>query len=265
MASKLPVLFVSHGSPMFALESDILGDKLKNLGQQLPKDKIKAVLVLSAHWLTPNGVRITHNEAPETIHDFGGFPDELYQLQYPAKGAPSIAQLVQETLIEKGVNAKLDDVRGLDHGAWVPLLYLLPEQDLPVIQASVPYPSSTEQMAEFGQMLNVLREQGILIIASGSQTHNLRDVFSGTSDASYVTEFTSWVREAVMSHDLDRLIHYRQLAPHAQKAHPTEEHFVPLIIALGASDKEDKVTLIDGGVTYQALSMDAYVFGDLYG
>jgi len=167
-----PVFFISHGAPTFALEPGALGPRLHTLGQQLAG--VKAVLVISPHWQT-RGVQVMSTANPETVHDFGGFPEALYQLQYPAKGQPDTAAIAAQLLTQAGFAPTLDDHRGLDHGAWVPLLHLLPGAATPVFQVSMPHTLTTAQALRLGQALAPLRAQGVVILASGSMTHNLSE------------------------------------------------------------------------------------------
>jgi 4,5-DOPA dioxygenase extradiol len=253
-----PALFVSHGAPTFALEPGLLGPKLSELGKQLPD--LAAIAVVSAHWQS-NGIRVMHTAFPETLHDFGGFPPALYQLRYPAPGAPRIAADTAVLLQKDGFGVSLDDRRGFDHGAWVPLLYLLPSAQVPVFQISMPVDLDAAGAVRLGRALSPLRGRGVLIMGSGSLTHNLREI--GLSDpraASDAAEFTAWVRAQVETRDLKSLEEYRRRAPHAARAHPTEEHFLPLLVALGATGESDAVTVLDGGMTYGVLSMESYVF-----
>ncbi|MDP9007823.1 MAG: dioxygenase [Pseudomonadota bacterium] len=254
-----PALFVSHGAPTFALEPGLLGPKLRQLGEGLAG--LAAVAVVSAHWQTA-GVQVMRTAAPETIHDFGGFPPALYRLQYPAPGAPAVAADTAALLKAAGFDVSLDDGRGLDHGVWVPLLYLLPEAKVPVFQVSLPFAFDAKKALQLGRALKPLRQQNVLVMGSGSLTHNLREI--GQTDPSYTMyarEFTAWVRRHVQGRDVEALTDYRRRAPHAQRAHPTEEHFLPLLVAVGAGEDEDAVGVIDGGMTYGVLSMESYVFG----
>ena len=171
--TKAPVLFISHGAPTFAIEPGLLGPQLQRLGAQLPE--IKAVLVVSPHWQTRD-VNVMTTARPETVHDFGGFPARLYSLQYPTTGQPELADEAARLLKQSGFNTQFDDRRGLDHGAWVPLMYLLPKANVPVFQVSIPFSLDTRQALKLGQALTPLREQGVLIVASGSMTHNLYEV-----------------------------------------------------------------------------------------
>jgi 4,5-DOPA dioxygenase extradiol len=257
--SQAPVLFISHGAPTFALEPGKLGARLTALGKEL--SGVKAVLVVSPHWQT-DGVRVMANKSPATLHDFGGFPRPLYDLQYPAPGHLQFAVEASRLLADAGFEVSLDDVRGLDHGAWVPLMHLLPAADVPVFQVSMPHTLDAAGALSLGRALAPLRQRGVAIVGSGSMTHNLYEVrASGTGEAAYAQEFASWVRQAVLAGAVDTLVDYRRLAPHAERAHPTEEHFLPLLVAVGASDKESTVQVIEGGVTYGILSMESYGWG----
>lgn len=254
-----PVLFVSHGAPTFALEPGRLGPELAALGKRLD---VNAALVVSPHWQTRGGVRVMSAARPETVHDFGGFPPALYELRYPAPGAPEFAAAAARLLETAGFQAGLDDARGLDHGAWVPLRYLLPDANVPVFQVSLPAELDTAGAHRIGSALAPLRDEGVAIVGSGSMTHNLYEVFRGEgTDEAYARAFADWVREAVMRRDVDALIAYRERAPQAKRAHPTEEHYLPLLVALGASAKDETAKHIDGGMTYGVLSMDSYAWG----
>ena len=254
-----PVLFISHGAPTFALEPGVLGPALQALGAQL--GAIRAVLVVSPHWQTRSAVTVMTTLKPETVHDFGGFPAALYHLQYPAVGSPDIAQEAARLLTAAGFATELDARRGLDHGAWVPLMHLLPRADVPVFQVSMPVQLTTQQALQMGQALAGLRQQGVLIVASGSMTHNLYEIEPPASPArAYATEFAQWVQTAVLANAVQPLVHYRREAPHAERAHPTEEHFLPLLVALGAQEAGDHATLIPGGMTHGVLSMDSYLW-----
>lgn len=253
-----PSLFISHGSPMFALEPGRLGPKLRAIGQSL--DGITAVLVVSPHWQT-RGVRVGTSAAPETIHDFGGFPAPLYQLQYPAPGAPELAQEAARLLVQAGFEVALDERRGFDHGAWVPLRYLFPQAEVPVFQVSLPQDIDAAGALRLGQALAPLRERGVLVIGSGSLTHNLYEFRQHIRDPEYAQAFADWVRDAVVARDAAALVDYRRRAPHAARAHPTEEHYLPLLVAVGASAATDTARLVEGGMTYDVLSMDSFAFG----
>jgi len=257
--SRLPSLFVSHGAPDFALKSGRAGPALNALGQALQRPE--AILVISPHWMTAEP-RVTARERPSTIHDFSGFDPALYDIEYPAVGHPVLAGRVVELLAQAGwTSAATDRERGLDHGAWVPLLHLYPKADIPVVQLSLPETLTGEQSFNYGRALSPLAEEGVLIIGSGSLTHNLRHVFQGTDNIQYALEFRQWIREAVEAGDSGRLREALTLAPHAREAHPTPEHYWPLVVAAGASGEGARARVIDGGMTYGVLAMDAFVFG----
>ena len=257
-----PVMFISHGAPTFALEPGRLGPLLQAAGQRLAG--VKAVLVVSPHWQT-RGVRVSTSPAPETVHDFGGFPAPLYALQYPVAGHPTLATEVGEMLSAAGWPVSLDAQRGLDHGAWVPLRHMLPAGDVPVFQLSLPLDLNAATALQLGQALAAVRAQGVAIVTTGSMTHNLYEVEFGTGPdsrvADYVLEFTRWVRNAVIRHNIGQLLSYRSLAPHAQRAHPSEEHFLPLLVAMGARSDAEPVQVLDGGTTYSVLAMESYAWG----
>lgn len=258
--TQAPVLFVSHGAPTFALEPGLLGPQLQAIGRTL--HDMRAVLVVSPHWQTRREVRVMTTVQPETMHDFGGFPAALYSLQYPAPGAPEVALQAQQLLANAGFPTTVDAHRGLDHGAWVPLYHLLPTASVPVFQVSLPFGLTAEQSLALGQALAPLRERGVLIMGSGSMTHNLYELAAPGSPAEpYALEFVTWVRTAVQARALAALSRYRAETPHAQRAHPTEEHFLPLLVALGATREGEGVRVLDGGIYYGVLSMESYAWG----
>lgn len=257
--ARLPTLFVSHGAPTFALDPGLAGPRLTALGSTLPRPQ--AVLVVSPHWMTPTP-RVSTAEQPATIHDFGGFDAALYQLSYPARGHAALAQRTVERLRESGWPAQADERHGLDHGAWVPLRYLFPEADVPVFQVSLPLRLDADGAWAFGQALAPLADEGVLIVGSGSLTHNLYEFgrVHGREEA-YVAAFAAWVREAVERGDRARLLRTLDEAPEARRAHPTPEHFWPLLVAAGAVAATLPAKVIDGGIAHGMLAMDAYVFG----
>jgi len=257
--THVPVLFISHGAPTFAIEPGALGPQLQRLGQQLRG--IRAVLVVSPHWQT-RGVKVMTTASPETVHDFGGFPASLYELHYPATGQPELAKDAARLLEAAGFSTDVDACRGLDHGAWVPLYHLLPQVNVPVFQVSMPFNLTTQSAFQLGQALAPLRQQGVLIVASGSMTHNLHEFRqSAVQPQAYAQEFAKWVKVVVLANAIQPIIQYRAEAPHAQRAHPTEEHFLPLLVALGAQGPGDTPQWIDGSITHGVLSMDSYVWG----
>ncbi|MFM9899850.1 MAG: DODA-type extradiol aromatic ring-opening family dioxygenase [Polaromonas sp.] len=257
--ANTPVLFISHGAPTFATEPSRLGPLLQSLGTQLPA--VTAVLVVSPHWQT-HSVAVMRTARPDTVHDFGGFAPDLYTQQYPVNGAPAQANAAGELLSAAGWPVAYEDRRGLDHGAWVPLRHLLPAGQVPVFQVSMPVNLTTTTAVALGQALAPLRAQGVLIVASGSMTHNLYDFRpSGGQPETYAQAFTAWVQAAVRARALQPLIDYRAQAPHAVRAHPSEEHFLPLLVALGATTNADAVRVLPGGIDHAALSMESYVWG----
>ncbi|MGY1917454.1 DODA-type extradiol aromatic ring-opening family dioxygenase [Pseudomonas tolaasii] len=262
MNASFPLLFVSHGAPMFAIEPGLAGQQLSELGRKLPRPD--AIAILSPHWMTRGEVNVTASTAPETIHDFGGFPDALYKLSYPAPGAPALAAHIVDLLRKAGWKSRPDPHRGLDHGAWVPLLYLAPNADIPVVQVSMPARLDTHQAWKLGGALKPLRDMNVLIVASGSLTHNLYE-FRGAAreGAGYVKDFAAWTAQTLQAGNTDHLLDYKQHAPSAERAHPTDEHFLPLLIALGAAGERYETHVLEGGVTYGVLAMDSYLFSSI--
>lgn len=253
-----PVLFISHGAPTFALEPGVLGPNLQRIGAQL--EGIRAVLVVSPHWQAP-GLRVMTAERPATLHDFGGFPEPLYRLQYPAPGAPDVARETAEVLREAGLQVTEDATRPYDHGAWVPLRFLLPDANIPVFQLAMPRDLDTRGALALGKALRPLRERGVLVVGSGSLTHNLYEIQRTSESVPYATAFAEWATRSVLARDEQALVDYRQVAPAAERAHPTEEHYLPLLVAMGASNDDDTPSLVPGGMTYGVLSMDSYAWG----
>jgi 4,5-DOPA dioxygenase extradiol len=257
-----PTLFLSHGSPMTALTDSPAKTFLASLAATLG-DRPNAILVISAHWetQTPTLNAVTRNE---TIHDFYGFPRALYSLQYPAPGAPELAARIARTLAAAGFPARLDKDRGLDHGAWVPLLLAWPAADIPVLELSVQSHLGPEHHFKIGAALAGLRQEGVLIIGSGSFTHDLSrfrpNAELGAPESPDVTAFSAWMDAHIRAADLASLIDYRSLAPHAAEQHPTEEHLLPLYTAYGAAGASPAVTRLHHSVEFGFLSMDSYMF-----
>jgi 4,5-DOPA dioxygenase extradiol len=254
----LPSVFVSHGSPMHALQAGPAGEAWKALAQRLPRPR--AILISSAHWET-NLPMLTGGEKPETIHDFYNFPEALYRLRYPSPGAPELAQRAQALLKDAGFTAGIDGCRGLDHGAWSPLLYMYPKHDIPVVQISVQPDLGPRHHVELGKAVRKLSDEGVLIIGSGHMTHNLRDWGRGTKEPQpYAREFQEWVKQKLEQKDIDSLVDYRSRSPHGVRAHPTDEHFLPLFFALGAASGKSKPERVYDAIDSGVLAMDAYVF-----
>lgn len=234
--TRLPTLFISHGSPMLAVEDSPARRFLQQLGKSLARPK--AILVFSAHWESMGGPAVSLAAQPETIHDFGGFPAELFAIQYPAPGAPEIAARAAQLLEQAGFLVKRSASRGLDHGAWVPLRLMYPDADIPVAQISVLRGTTPAEHERMGRALASLRDEGVLIIGSGSLTHNLYE-FRGQHIAApvpaWVSEFGAWMMAKLRDNECAALLDYRAQAPHAVRNHPTEEHLLPLFVAMGAA------------------------------
>ncbi|MFG0585172.1 DODA-type extradiol aromatic ring-opening family dioxygenase [Pseudomonas sp. zjy_9] len=253
----LPSLYISHGSPMLALEPGASGPALARLASELPRPK--AILVVSAHWESRR-LLLTAAERPETWHDFGGFPAALYAVQYPAPGAPQLAKTIARQLDAAGLPAELDARRPFDHGAWVPLSLMYPDADIPLLQLSLPSQLGPELQTRVGRALASLREQGILLIGSGSITHNLGELdWRAGPDVvtPWAKAFRDWMVEQLEAGDEQALHHYRQRAPSAVRNHPSEEHLLPLFFARGAGGS---FSVAHTGFTYGALGMDIYRF-----
>jgi 4,5-DOPA dioxygenase extradiol len=251
---------------MHALHAGAAGVSWTSLARRIGKPR--AILMASAHWET-NIPMVTGATAPETIHDFGGFPAELYRIQYAAPGDPALAEQVQALLRKADICTGIEANRGLDHGAWSPLLHMYPEADVPVLQLSLQSDRGARHHLALGRALESLRDEGVLIIGSGHMTHNLRDFFmsrgqSGgpvaTSVATYAREFRDWVDQRVQDNRADELVDWELQAPSALRAHPTPEHFLPLFVALGAAGEHWKTETVFQGFEGGALAMDAYSF-----
>lgn len=258
---RMPALFISHGAPTLAISDSPARHFLAQLGSTLPRPN--AILVVSAHWETMGGVAVSLAEQPETIHDFGGFPQALYEMRYPAPGAPAVAEQAAQLLEQAGLSVKRSASRGLDHGAWVPLSLIYPQADIPVAQVSVMRGGSPADHERLGRALAPLREQGLLVIGSGSLTHNLYEFRGQPIDAevpAWVSDFAGWMRRAIEQGDRDDLLHYRARAPHAARNHPTDEHLLPLFVALGAGGERVLGRRLHSSHEYGILAMDVYSF-----
>ncbi len=256
----LPSLFLSHGSPMTAI-TDTPGRRfLTGLAAGLPRPR--AILVATAHWAEERPT-LSAAPHPDTIHDFGGFPPALYALRYAAPGSPELAARAAALLNAAGLGAALDPERGFDHGTWVPLLLAWPAADIPVVQlASQPWLGPAHQMA-LGRALRPLAEEGVLVIGSGSFTHNLgrirRDAI-GAPEPPDIVAFADWMHAALTEGRTEDLLAYRRLAPYAAMQHPTDEHLLPLYVALGAAAEGAKAERLHASADYGVLRMDAYAF-----
>ena len=258
--TRLPTIFLSHGSPMHALDPGGAGEAWRAIAAALPRPR--AVLVASAHWETSLPM-LTGRDRHDTIHDFSGFPAPLYGLRYDAPGDPALAEQTVGLLRDAGYTAALNACRGLDHGAWVPLRWMYPDVDVPVIQLSVQTALGTAHHLRVGEALAPLADEGVLVIGSGHVTHNLRDWMHHRDERrplDYVPRFAEWLHERLVAGDREALMSYRDRAPDAVRAHPSEEHFLPMFVALGAAGVGAVPRRAYAAIDSAALAMDAYVF-----
>lgn len=269
--NPLPPLFLSHGSPMTALEPGAAGEFFHRLGPALDASfgRPRAILAISAHSLTREPVLVA-GARHETIHDFGGFPDALYRLRYDAPGAPELATRVQALLADAGIAVQRHEGGGLDHGVWTPLLHVYPDADVPVLPLAWPPGWTPAQLFALGRALAPLAAEGVLVLASGSITHNLRRVFgelrAGRVDAPATPEstaFRDWFAEKGAAADWPALLAWRSEAPHAALMHPTDEHLLPYFVAAGAAGVAPVARRVHASLSYGDLGMDAYAFGPL--
>ncbi|MBP2298195.1 DODA-type extradiol aromatic ring-opening family dioxygenase [Azospirillum picis] len=252
-AAVFPSVFVSHGAPTLTLETSAGRDFLAGLGERLGRPS--AILAVSAHWTTRSAA-VSGAVAPETIHDFYGFPDALYRLRYPAPGAPALAERVAAL-----TGAAIDPSQGLDHGAWVPLMLMYPQADIPVAQLSVMPGRSAAEHVALGRKLEALRREGVLVLGSGGAVHNLREFrFGGTGAASWATGFAGWLDAALEAGDAEAVGNWLTASPDARRAHPTDEHFLPLPVALGAAGPSPRTERLHAGFEHGSLGMHAYAF-----
>jgi 4,5-DOPA dioxygenase extradiol len=252
----MPAVFISHGSPMVAVERDGYTEALRRMGESLPAPK--AIVVISAHWESRAPVRVGTSERPPLIYDFGGFPPELYTLKYPAPGYPGIAKDIVQRLNQAGIAAVEDAARGLDHGAWVPLRHAYPEATVPVVEVTLPMPRTPQDLLAIGRALAPLQDQGVLIVGSGGVVHNLRRVVFSNKAApveAWAKSFDDWVRGRLEEQDVESLVDYRKRAPEAAASVPTTEHFDPLFVVLGAAGKAFRVEDVFEGFHHGNLSM----------
>jgi 4,5-DOPA dioxygenase extradiol len=261
MSPSPTALFVPHGAPTFALRPGAAGAALTTVVRTLHQPR--AIIIVSAHWDTALPT-VGFAERPETIHDFWGFPDELYTLRYPATGCREAAHEVVAAIKVAGLPVAEDAERGLDHGAWVPLRLMFPEADVPVIPLSIQSRGGPQLAYALGQALAPLAAKGFLVIASGNVTHNLRDYQKAAQNngqtPAYVRKFTDWLAERLVAHDIPALLDYRRQAPGAAQAHPSDEHLLPLFVALGAGGESAKAERFHAGIDNYVIAMDAYKF-----
>ncbi len=260
-SKRMPVLFLGHGSPMNGIEDNEFVRAFKKQGQQL--DKPNAIIVVSAHWET-NGTFVTAMQNPRTIHDFGGFPKELYEVQYPAPGHPELAKEISEIVNPTGT-VHLDDKWGLDHGAWTVIKHLFPDADVPVIQLSLDYKMTPQQHYELAQQLKKLREKGVLIVGSGNMVHNLRKVDFRKINENYgydwAIEADSKMKKWILEGNHQNLIDFNKQGKAFNLAIPTPEHYLPLLYTLGLKDEKDNTTIFNDSPLGGSLTMTSVKFG----
>jgi len=250
----MPVLFISHGNPMLALDKDA-GREYAEWGRHLPTPK--ALLIFSAHWEEDGLVSGETRRHDELVYDFYGFPEPLYRVQYPAPGAAWLPDEIHALLTEE----ILQQPRGLDHGVWVPLLHMWPAADVPVLQMAMPKHATNRQLVELGSRLAPLRDQGVMIVGAGTLTHNLREGLGGyTATPEWASRFDEWVADVLLN-DRSRLLDWETEAPEARRNHPTPEHFRPLLISVGAADDDESPSFPITGYDMHTFSKRSVQFG----
>jgi len=245
---------------MHAVNAGAVGEVWATIGRNVGRPS--AVLMVTAHWET-SVPTLSGNPNPPMIYDFGGFPESLYQIRYPAQGEPAVAAQAAALLEAAGIKAAIDAVRGLDHGTWVPLLKLFPDADIPIVQLSVQPSQNPAHHLAVGRALRPLRDGGVLIVGSGHLTHNLRDWMQSRGEQSplpYAVSFQQWVNTQLSSGDVAALCRYRETSADGVRAHPTPEHFLPLFVALGAADDDAPAERLFDGFEGAALALDTYRF-----
>lgn len=260
--SRMPALFISHGSPDLILRDIPARAFIKDLNRTVPRPT--EVLAVSAHWMT-QAPTVDISEMPETIHDFYGFPDALYEFRYPARGAPELAARAKSLIEDAGLGVVKVATRGLDHGAWVPMILPWPQADIPVCQLSIQPARGPRDHFAVGAALAPLRDDGVLILTSGNLNHNLEAVRALGFDADaptpdWVIAFRDWMVAAVTGNRRDDLLDYRQLAPHAVQNHPQDEHLMPFFVALGAATPDRPGRVLHSSTDYGVLAMDSFAF-----
>jgi 4,5-DOPA dioxygenase extradiol len=258
--TKMPVLFLGHGSPMNAIEENEFTEGWKSIGKTIPKPA--AVLCISAHWET-RGTFVTLMEKPKTIHDFGGFPEELYEVQYPAPGNPDLAMEIKNLVTNTQIG--LDEKWGLDHGCWSVVRHLYPNADIPVIQMSMDYYMSAQQHYDLANELAIFRNKGILIIGSGNMVHNLGLVdwnkLNDTYGFEWAIEAGEKMKKYILSSDHEQLINYRSQGRAFDLAIPTPDHYLPLLYTMALQDKEDTVYIFNDKPVGGSLTMTSVKIG----
>jgi len=255
-AIRMPVMFVGHGSPTNAIYNNEFSRAWAEVGGSILKPK--AILCISAHWVT-DGTRVTAMKQPKTIHDFYGFPQKLYEMQYPAEGLPELARLTEQSLSK--VRVKMDFDWGLDHGAWSVLCRMFPNADIPVVQLSLDSNKEPESHYELAMDLKELRDKGVLIIGSGNIVHNLMTLVWQETGYDWALEFDEKIKQLILSGDHGAITHYKKFGRAASLSVPTNEHFLPLLYVLALQDKEDKISFFAEKVTLGSISMRSIKIG----
>ncbi len=253
-----PLLFVGHGNPMYAIEESMFADNWKNLGNSLPRPE--AILCISAHWES-HGTFVSSIEKPDTIHDFYGFPEELFKVQYPAKGAPLLAVITKGII--KLAETELDAYRGLDHGCWAILKHIYPDASIPVVQLSIAMGRSPEWHYELGKELKELRKRGVMVIGSGNIVHNLRSADWRNKENIYpwAEEFNSEVKKHILTGGDDKLTNYNSIGTSASLSVPTNEHYLPLLYILAMREKNEEVKFFNDKIEMGSISMTSMIIG----
>ncbi|XP_059624509.1 extradiol ring-cleavage dioxygenase [Cornus florida] len=257
--------YISHGSPTLSIDDSLSAwHFLRSFKENTFSRKPSSILVISGHWETSHPTVNAVSGLNDTIYDFYNFPKQMYQLKYPAPGAPELAKRVKEVLMASGFKKVNEDKsRGLDHGAWVPLMLMYPEADIPVCQLSIQLDQDATYHYNLGRALAPLKEEGVLIVGSGSTTHNLRSLRRTDDDgsvASWALEFDTWLKQALLDGRYEDVNHYEEKAPHAKIAHPWPDHFYPLHVAMGAAGENAKAELIHHSWSLHTLSYASYSF-----
>ncbi|WP_374663028.1 class III extradiol ring-cleavage dioxygenase [Acinetobacter sp.] len=252
----LPGLFISHGSPMLAINPEQVGPALQRLSVNLPKPE--AIIVMSAHWES-SALEVSTGARPDTWHDFRGFPAELYEIRYPAPGQPDLAEDVLHLLAEAGFSAHANSTRPRDHGVWMPLLHMYPQADIPVVEIALPMSMTAQDICKIGQTLAPLREKQILLIGSGSITHNLRELSWNLQPApvpEWASTFRNYVTGKLAHSDFNAVLDWQSI-PYVERNHPTLEHFAPLFFAMGTGPR---FSIVHSSFSMGSLGMDIYRF-----
>ena len=255
-----PSLFISHGSPMMAIQESKTALFLKKLGRSLHKPS--AIIIFSAHFDLTQDIVITAGEKPETIHDFFGFPAQLYNINYPALGSPSLAKKIAQRFRDNGLTVTLDKQRGWDHGVWVPLKLMFPEANIPIVQISINSHLGARRNYQYGQLIASFKQENILVIGSGNISHNLQELFNSTptkNRSTMIKMFIDWINDKLSAKDIDSLLNYINEAPYVLFNHPSQEHFLPFMAALGSGDIK-QAKQIHQDIENEVLAMDAYRF-----